>query len=97
LIEIIGIVVIKSGFYDKGKFKFEINIPQGYPSQRFSIYFTTKVYHPLVNNETGELDITLLPVSDTPLADGLMFIRNIFVDTTYLNVPDSFNSTAYKK
>ena len=51
---------IKGGYYNKGKFKFSIQFPKGYPSGNIKVYSATKVYHPLINIETGELDLKVV-------------------------------------
>ena len=55
-----GILFIKEGIYINSTIKFQIIIPKTYPSNPPSVYFITKLYHPLINLETGELDLKLI-------------------------------------
>jgi len=52
-----GIIIIRGGLYKNGKFKFFIEFPKGFPKNKPELYFISKVYHPLVNLETGHLDM----------------------------------------
>ena len=38
-------------------------IPKNYPSNPPSVNFINKIYHPLINVETGDLDIKVLHIS----------------------------------
>ncbi len=55
-----GILFIKEGIYINSTIKFQIIIPKTYPSNPPSVYFITKLYHPLINLETGELDLKVI-------------------------------------
>lgn len=53
-----GVLFIHHGIYEEGIFKFVMSIPQNYPDGDCPLVkFVPPVYHPLVNIETGELDI----------------------------------------
>lgn len=54
-----GVIFIRQGMYRDGIFKFRIDIPDSYPADdaRPTVTFHTSVYHPLVDPETGELDL----------------------------------------
>jgi ubiquitin-protein ligase len=39
-------------------FKFRIELPENYPNDCPKVFFETYVFHPLVDSETGELNIT---------------------------------------
>ena len=54
------LVFVKGGYYEKGKFKFQIQIPKEYPAESIRVYSLTKVYHPLINMETGEVDLKVV-------------------------------------
>ena len=55
-----GILFIKEGIYINSTIKFQIIIPKTYPSNPPSVNFITKLYHPLINLETGELDLKVI-------------------------------------
>jgi ubiquitin-protein ligase len=52
-----GFLIIKDGIYKNGIFKFRILIPDTYPSLAPHVVFETKVRHPLIEYETGNLDL----------------------------------------
>ena len=54
------VVFVKGGYYGKGKFKFSIQFPKTYPLGNIKVYSATKIYHPLINIETGELDLKVV-------------------------------------
>nr|XP_042913394.1 ubiquitin-conjugating enzyme E2 L3-like [Parasteatoda tepidariorum] len=51
-----GLLVPDCAPYNKGDFRFEVNIPPEYPHASPKIYFRTKIYHPNVN-DSGEVDM----------------------------------------
>jgi len=53
------VIFVREGYYREGIFKFEIHIPQNYPSKPPEIQFTTKIFHPLVDISTGKLDLSV--------------------------------------
>jgi ubiquitin-protein ligase len=54
-----GVIFIREGYYKEGIFKFEILIPQNYPSKPPEVNFITKVFHPLIDLSTGKLDLSV--------------------------------------
>lgn len=54
-----GVIIIRSGLYKNGKFKFYMEFPRGFPKNKPEIYFVTKVYHPLIDSESGHLDLNV--------------------------------------
>lgn len=52
-------IFIREGYYREGIYKFEIHIPQNYPSKPPDIQFTTKIFHPLIELSTGKLDLSV--------------------------------------
>lgn len=52
-----GVILLRHGLYQGGMFKFKISIDTGYPVTPPSITFLSRVYHPLIDPETGELSI----------------------------------------
>jgi len=61
------LVLIGGGYYEKGKFKFQIHIPNNYPSGSIKVYSVTKVYHPLINIESGEVDLKVMSLCEKVL------------------------------
>jgi ubiquitin-protein ligase len=57
LLEWHGCLHLKSGHYKGGIFKFSLHIPVDYPDSPPSVYFFNPIFHPLVDEETGELDL----------------------------------------
>ncbi|XP_042912552.1 uncharacterized protein [Parasteatoda tepidariorum] len=51
-----GLLVPDCAPYNKGAFRFEVNIPPEYPHAPPKIYFRTKIYHPNVT-DSGEVDM----------------------------------------
>ena len=47
---------VRHGYYKEAKFKFTINFEQ-FPEKQPSISFMTRIYHPLVDLNTGHLDV----------------------------------------
>ncbi len=55
-----GVIYIKDGLYQKGVFKFIVSIPDVYPSIPPQIFFQDKILHPLVEYESGKLDLGVI-------------------------------------
>ena len=87
-------MLVRGGYYDKGKFKFKIQIPNKYPHDKVRVYFTSPIYHPLINQENGELDLKLCQESQYQLMQILIFIKDIFIESKYLEKMNSFNPDA---
>lgn len=78
-----------------------IEYPADYPNARPSVTFKTKVYHPLVRLETGELDLqvgfpTWVAGKQFTL-NVLNFVKKIFMVQEYYKVEMSLNPEAAKK
>ena len=58
LLEWHGSLHVKEGFYRGGVFKFVMHIPVDYPESSPNVYFFTQVSHPLVDPDTGRLDLS---------------------------------------
>ena len=54
-----GVIFIKEGPYKGGMYKFEIRFPQNYPLKHPEVFFINKIIHPLIQDNTGKLDITV--------------------------------------
>jgi ubiquitin-protein ligase len=82
LLEWHGSVHIREGFYKGGIFKFVINIPVDYPASAPAVYFFNAVFHPLVDPNTGRLDISIAFPTWKPGRDYLVlvlaFLKKIF-------------------
>eukprot|EP01066_Platyproteum_vivax_P009958 Platyproteum_vivax@DN4426_c0_g1_i2.p1 len=78
-----GIVFITHGWYNRGAFKFKFKIPESYPSEAPRVVFTPPIFHPLVDPETGEVDISISFPKWTPGEDYLtlvlFFIKLLFL------------------
>ena len=53
-----GVIFPREGLYRDGIFKFQIQIPPEYPNSPPTVIFVSKVYHPLINKESGVLDLS---------------------------------------
>ncbi|XP_072013554.1 AKT-interacting protein-like isoform X2 [Amphiura filiformis] len=53
-----GVLFIRQGLYQEGVFKFDVHIPDNYPDGDCPrLVFHPPVFHPIVDFETGELDV----------------------------------------
>ncbi|CAF0801093.1 unnamed protein product [Brachionus calyciflorus] len=50
-----GVIFLHQGLYEGGVFRFTLFIPDNFDCPR--VIFNPIIYHPLINNETGELDV----------------------------------------
>uniref|UniRef100_A0A7S3LIZ8 UBC core domain-containing protein n=1 Tax=Aplanochytrium stocchinoi TaxID=215587 RepID=A0A7S3LIZ8_9STRA len=79
-----GVIFVRLGMYSKGLFKFRITLPKEYPmdGKYPQFYFFSKVYHPLVDPQTFELDLgSKFPewkAGRDQLAKILVFMKRIF-------------------
>ncbi|CAG9318216.1 unnamed protein product [Blepharisma stoltei] len=53
-----GILFIKKGHYRGAILKFRIELPQDYPNSGPQAYFSPHVFHPLINYETGQVNLS---------------------------------------
>lgn len=51
-----GVVFVRHGLYKEGRFKFKCSFRE-FPAKPPKLTFVSEVYHPMVNEETGELDL----------------------------------------
>ena len=58
LLEWHGVLFVNQGWYKGGVFKFVIHVPVDYPESPPSVYFFNRVFHPLVDEKTGRLDLS---------------------------------------
>ena len=52
-----GTIFIRQGLYKGGIFKFRMTFPPDYPANPPKVYFTTSIYHPMINKDTGDYDV----------------------------------------
>jgi len=98
-----GVIFLRHSLYRKGVFKFIINIPESYPNDAPKVFFTSKVFNPLVNIKTGELDLSIqFPVwnpNQHYIVLVLGYLKKIFFKTEFwgerLNHP-AFNKESQK-
>ena len=81
-------------------FKFRMNFPLNYPTEHPTIEFITPVYHPLVNPETGDLDLRgVYNYGERKTVKSihiLKFVKNIFLSNTHMKQEASSNPEAGK-
>jgi len=102
-----GVMFIRQGIYQDAIFRFTINIPQNFPDCDCpSVIFSPSVFHPIIDPETGSLDVVRAfhkwRRSVHHLSHILMYARRIFfkIETNepvnktaaelYENQPDAF-------
>jgi len=77
-----GVMFLRQGIYKTAILKFIINLPPNYPDSRPSVQFSSKVFHPLVDYETGLVDLNKVYPSWNKNAnhiwDLLAFVKKIF-------------------
>ncbi|XP_046990278.1 protein crossbronx homolog [Schistocerca americana] len=53
-----GVLFVRQGMYQGGVFRFTLHLPETFPDGGFPrIVFQSKIFHPMISNETGEIDI----------------------------------------
>jgi ubiquitin-protein ligase len=55
-----GVIFIKDGVYKNGIFKFVVTFALDYPKTFPKIIFNSKVFHPLISINSGELDLSVM-------------------------------------
>lgn len=77
-----GSVHVKQGYYRGGIFKFMVHIPVDYPASAPCLYLYNQVFHPLIDQETGKLDLSPAFPTWKPGRDYIVlvlsFLRKIF-------------------
>lgn len=95
-----GVLFLREGIYAGGIFKFRMNFPQTYPSDLPSLVFQSDVFHPLVDPQTGDLDLRefvgSVPKSKQMSINILKYMKNIFLMNSHLKIETSANPTAGK-
>lgn len=52
-----GVIFIRSGVFKGGVFRFTIEIPENYPLASPKVTFVCSIFHPLIDQDTGELSL----------------------------------------
>ena len=90
-----GTLVIKDGLYANSILNFKILIPDDYPNNSPTVFFEGKVYHPLIDQANGKLDVIKLFPKWQPgknfLLQLIIIIKDLFYDPKYFQISDSFN------
>ena len=55
-----GIIAIRDGPYSGGKFKLTVTFTKNFPVEIPVIKFVSRVFHPLISTETGEVDLKVI-------------------------------------
>jgi ubiquitin-protein ligase len=94
------VIAIRDGLYKQCKFRFTIQIPDIYPSIPPIVTFESEIYHPLVDKNTGKMDLGKRFESWTPgkdlIVNVLYYIKNIFYNPSCLTEKDSYNPESSK-
>lgn len=55
-----GVIFVHSGYFTGAVFKFRIHIPHDFPNNSAppQLIFDPPIFHPLVNQNSGELDLS---------------------------------------
>ena len=100
---------IKDGNYKGLEFQIRLSIPENYPNEIVKVYFETKVIHPMINFETGELNIQMLSnllkfdyekfrnFSSNKIEKLLLYIQTFLTNSRDLEILNSLNSSSQNK
>ncbi|KAF4668843.1 a1-alpha2 repression [Perkinsus olseni] len=76
------VLILRQGHYKGAILKFVLRIPEDYPNSAPTVQFSSRVYHPLVDEATGILDISLAFPTWEPGRDYavlvLAFVKKVF-------------------
>merc|ERR1719474_625820 len=67
----------KDSPYEKGRFTFEMEFPEGYPMKAPEITFKTKIYHPQIETKTGKLCPNILSADWAPTLNVLYVLEKV--------------------
>ena len=85
-----GVIFLRQGDYKNAVFKFRIEIPEEYPNARPKVIFESYVYHPLVDMESGVLNLNPQFQEWRPRKDFifvlLAYIKKIFYNREYYSM-----------
>jgi ubiquitin-protein ligase len=96
------VILVRQGFYKEGKFKFVMQFTAEFPKVPPKVMFLSKMYHPLVDYNTGDLDIGRIFSKWNYIQENMLYtvfnqIKLLFTDQEKLCVTDSFNPDAGRK
>lgn len=97
-----GVIFVRRGLYRNGIFRFRMTLPKGYNALNAhpSIAFTPPIFNPLVDPETGVLDLRLdeslkeWNPEKNFLVSALTFLKKIFYMKSFDNFPVAPNERA---
>eukprot|EP01041_Mallomonas_annulata_P007624 gene7623-15611_t len=97
-----GVIFVRRGLYRNGIFRFKISLPRNYNSVNAHplIIFTPPIFNPLIDNETGILDLRLEESLREWQPDKhfivtvLTFLKKIFYMQNFQKYPSVPNETA---
>merc|ERR1712227_48297 len=96
-----GVIFVHSGYFAGGVFKFRIHIPPDFPNNSAApkLVFDPPIFHPLVNPNTGELDLTKVYQTWRPHKDRLWhlipWMRKVFLKIDFEGVEPSNPEAAH--
>lgn len=96
-----GILFIKKGDYKGAVLRFRIEMPADYPISGPQAYFTSRLFHPLVNIETGQVNLAPRFPVWRPRKDFLFlvleYLKKIFyTQSMWSDSRYAFNQRAYE-
>ena len=100
-----GVIFIREGYYRDGIFKFEIHIPNEYPSKPPEVIFISKIFHSYIDQSSGKLDISVKyniikkkfvnwESGKNFIVQILYYIQSLFSEVSYFQDNSSFNPIA---
>lgn len=93
-------IFVRNGFFKDGKFKFDLIFPPEYPTKPPRVIFKVRIFHPLVEQRTGEVDLKVLLneewnyLKDNMLYSVLSNIKSMFSECSLFETHSSFNPEA---
>lgn len=96
------VIMVRQGFYKEAKFKFVMQFTAEFPRVPPKVIFLSKVYHPLVDYASGEVDMARIFPKWNYIHDNMLYtvfsqIKQLFCDQEKLSVTDSLNPDAGRK
>jgi len=98
-----GVIFLDKGLYKNAIFKFELALPEEYPAEGAlpKLIFSSRVYHPLVDNQTNQLDLEVQfqrwnPANENHNLHGVMrYVKRIFYLKDFTAIPRAANKAAW--
>ena len=96
------VIMVRQGFYKEAKFKFIMQFTAEFPRAPPKVIFLSKVYHPLVDYSTGDLDMSRIFPKWNYIHENMLYtvfsqIKLLFCDQEKLSITDSLNPDAGRK